>query len=218
MLSEYYSDKTAYNKIGAGRRDAILSLLGQPATVIDVGCGEGHLGETLKQKTGALVHGVDISTAAVKKAEAVLDLARVVDLDKDLPQESDGFLPTYDAIILTEVLEHLFAPEKLLRRVKEISDEKTLLIVTVPNILFWKNRLRIFFGHFEYAESGLMDRGHIHFFSWRSIQDTLRESGWEVVGTAHYCPTRGTRFLARFFPGLFAYQFVLSARNATPKN
>ncbi|MBI4812184.1 methyltransferase domain-containing protein [Candidatus Falkowbacteria bacterium] len=118
----------------------------------------------------------------------------------------------YDTVIISEVLEHLFYPEKLLKKIKQIVVPETDIIITVPNPLFWKNRLKIFLGYFEYEKEGLMDRGHIHFFSWASLREMVKESGYSIVGTYHHFPTRGTRWLGKLLPGLFAYHFIVKIR------
>ncbi len=207
-LSEYYTEKPTYTKVSSGRMRGILTLLGTlpGKTFLDVGCGAGEVGRSIKERASARVFGVDVSQGAVDEARRVLDGAWVCDVaaEKTLPQEA--LMQTYDAVILSEVLEHLLLPEDLLRSLRSLG---VPIIITVPNVLFWKNRLRILMGHFEYTETGLMDRGHIHFFSWQGLQTAISESGYRVDAVAHHVPTRGTALLGSWFPGLFAYQFIV---------
>lgn len=212
-FASYYSQKS-YHKIGAGRKSGILRLLGDYSgkKILDVGCGEGVLGAMLKEEKKVLIHGIDISDEEIEKAKKVLDEAYCVDIETVTAWPEKIREQKYDVIILTEVLEHILFPEKIVRRLKELSDKKTGVIITVPNVLFWKNRLSIFLGRFDYTEQGLMDRGHIHFFSWESLQKMLKDEGYTITETAHHFPTRFARPFARFFPGLFAYQFILKCR------
>lgn len=208
-LAEYYTDKPTYTKVSRGRMNGILALLGdlQDKTILDVGCGAGEVGREIKNKSNAKVYGIDVSSNAVIEAKKVLDAAEVCDIESGsgLPESMRG--TKVDGIVISEVLEHLFKPEDLLKQLGKISDAS--VVVTVPNLLFWRNRLKIFFGSFEYTETGLMDRGHIHFFTWNSIQKTVSDGGYKIEETAHHIPTRGTKTLAKYFPGLFCYQFIV---------
>lgn len=207
QLGEYYEEKAVYKKVSRGRLTGILALAGdlKGKKVLDLGCGAGEVGVELK-KRGAIVHGLDISPAAVEQAAANLDGAAVFDFEtNDWPSLVDG--QNYDLIVVSEVLEHLFAPAEALKKIKQ--KFSCPLIVTVPNVLFWKNRLKIFFGSFEYAETGLMDRGHIHFFTFKSLKRVVNEAGYKIVATSHHTPTRGSKSLAKIWPGLFSYQFIV---------
>ena len=161
-------NKEKYGKINRSRRDGILYFINKKELlVLDIGCNDGTLGEIIKKEKKAIVHGVDISTVAIKKAEKKLDSVHVFDIvgDVDFPVGIND--KKYDVIVMSEVLEHLFNPESVLEKIKKISHRETKVIITVPNILFWKSRINILKGNFEYSEEGLMDIGHIHFFSWK---------------------------------------------------
>jgi methionine biosynthesis protein MetW len=210
MLSEYYDHKGEYVKISGGRMQGLKTLLGNYSgkKILDIGCGEGVLGRTLKEKAGVIVHGIDISTDAVQKARTVLDAAYMVDIENDnLPAQITS--TKYDFVTMSEVLEHLFYPERVLEKLKVFRENNTKIIISVPNVLFWRNRLKIFFGHFEYTAHGLMDRGHIHFFSWKSFVDMIKKEGYHIEANAHHVPTRIMRPFANLFPGLFAFQFIV---------
>ena len=211
MLSDYYTHKPTYEKISDGRLNAIKKLIPRrrPLTILDIGCGSGTLGNLLKSDTEISVFGVDISSRAVEAAQSVLDGAWVVDIESPGPWPREMGDQRYDLVLISEVLEHLFSPEHLLRTVRGFLKDEGTIIITVPNILFWRNRLRILFGHFEYEEVGLMDRGHIHFFSWHSFNELFRQESFFIEAEAHVVPTRILRPLARLLPGLVARQFAV---------
>lgn len=216
MLADYYTEKISYAKVGNARKKRVLELLRplKMSTVLDVGCGPGAFGESIKAATGATVHGIDVSTSAIEEARKRLDLAMVFDVEggeKALP--SSGLLSRYDVILVSEVLEHLFFPEKLLSGLKQFASEETHIILTVPNVLFWKNRLAILFGRFEYTDVGLMDRGHVHFFTWKTFTQMIQAAGYTIIENNNNYATRGTRsWLGPLFPGLFAYQLIVHCK------
>ncbi len=206
-----------YSKIPRARAQAVRNLLPskRPLAVLDVGCGAGSLGEILKKDSSIRVYGTDISPQAVEEARTRLDGAWILDIEKGVPSIEQSAPQQFDAVIFSEVLEHLFSPEKALRSIVPLLSTDGNIVITVPNILFWKNRIRIFLGHFEYEERGLMDRGHIHFFSWKSLRDMVHSEGFVIDSISHIIPTRGTKILGNIFPGLFAHQFAVRLRKKT---
>ncbi len=211
MRVEQYYKPYHYKKINRWRKNAILSLF-PPSTkkVLDIGCSDGQLGQIIKDRFSVEVHGLDISTEALSIAQTRLDKTFLVDINFD--NWTSKLTDKYDLVILSEVLEHLFDPDKVLREIRQILTDKGEVIITVPNLLFWKNRLKIFGGKWEYTDQGLMDRGHIHFFSWDSFKKMIREAGFYLATERHHFPTRGTRLLGKIFPGLFAYQFIVKIK------
>ncbi|HQI25770.1 MAG TPA: methionine biosynthesis protein MetW [Candidatus Paceibacterota bacterium] len=205
--------KTAsYSKINRSRREAIIRLLGDGPIneVLDVGCGPGYLGEIVAREKEAKVFGLEFAPQFCLEARKRLTEVFCFNLEESFDRWPwDIKQKKFNKVLISEVLEHLFEPEELLIKLKGISDQEADFVVTVPNLLFWKNRLRIFAGHFEYTKEGLMDRGHIHFFSWRSFNQMIKTAGFKIVETAHHTPTRGTSLLAKLWPGLFAYQFIV---------
>lgn len=185
---------------------------GRPDQVIlDIGCSIGLLGEAIKKRLACQFYGADLSGPAVNLAKKVLDDAWQFNLENDLAGWPGALRQKeYDAIVISEVLEHLFEPENLLVKLRGLAKPGKSIIITVPNILFWKNRLKIFFGHFDYTKQGIMDQGHIHFFSWSSFNKMIERAGYQISAVDNHLPTRLTKgWLGQTWPGLFAYQFVV---------
>src|SRR5579862_921239 len=82
--------------------------------VLDVGCGAGVFGESLKRTRNMEVWGVELLRSAAEKAVARLD--RVIEgsfgPETGLPEEA------FDCISFNDVLEHMVAPEQALRYAK----------------------------------------------------------------------------------------------------
>ncbi len=215
---DFYNAKSLKYRVSGQRESRILDLLPPGArNVLDVGCGPGLLAETVKKKLPECrITGIDISALAIEKAGKIFDQSFCFDFQ-------DGAWPEklleqrFDVIIASEIIEHLFDPAILLENLKKVLAEDGKLIVTTPNFLFWKNRLHMLFGKFRYAPVGLLDFGHIRFFSVATLRETLEEAGFTVEEENNFYPNlykRGLNFLGRVFPGFFAYQIILRAKVA----
>lgn len=84
----------------------------------------------------------------------------------------------FNAILACDVLEHLNQPEQVLQAMGELVEPMGSLLVSLPNIAYAGVVAALRNGMFDYAEKGLLDRTHMRFFTRRSIEKTLMESGW----------------------------------------
>ena len=55
------------------------------------------------------------------------------------------------------------------------------MLVSVPNVQFWPVVWRLLRGHWTYAPHGVLDVGHLRFFTVRSARELVRGSGLEIV-------------------------------------
>jgi len=212
MKKDYYQNKSANYGIGHTRLKRIISLAGsiQGKSVLDVGCARGYLGRRIKEMGGKYVAGIEISETAAKEAKGVLDGVYAFDIQKDWPAEVKE--QKFDLIILSEVLEHIFDPIFVMRNVYEILLPDGKVIITTPNFMIWTNRVKFLFGNFKYQEQGMFDFGHIRWFTYRYLQDVLKESEFKIIHENHIIfPGKLTKIL-KFWPSLFAFQFVLKAK------
>ena len=209
-------ETTVYNALNT----VILSRVPSTVTrVLDVGCAIGRLGENIKRYTKARVTGITISQQEANLARCVLDEVLVCDLNS-LQEQSLG---TYDCIICSHVLEHLYHPEEVLRRLASRLDSNGYLLVALPNILHWRQRLRFLSGNFRYTESGLLDHGHYRFFDWETARALVAEAGYQILSAEAEGTFPLSRYLwfvgklldrasVKIFPGLFGVQFIIKAR------
>lgn len=100
---------------------SILNLLNKAInrTILDVGCGNGSLAHILMNE-GYNVYGTDASESGINIARQKYEGRFFVqDLSKDeLPVELSGI--TFDTIISTEVIEHLYDPRRYLSFCKNV--------------------------------------------------------------------------------------------------
>jgi SAM-dependent methyltransferase len=200
----------------------VLSAVPQFARkVLDIGCGTGSLGGAIRSRQPAEVIGVTYSESEAQKARQLLDRVVVTELNGFDPHS----LGEFDCVVCSHVLEHLYWPAELLRALRPCLVPGGRLVVALPNVLAWRQRLRFLFGRFRYTDGGLMDWTHFRFFDWRSAQDLVTEGGYRVVGAtadgvfplARFVPGIGelvSRAAVGTFPGLFGWQFIILAEPA----
>lgn len=212
MKKDYYQNKSPNYGIGYTRLNRILYLVGSVAgrSVLDVGCARGYLGGIVKSRGASYVVGTDISENALLEAKQVLDRTYAFDLEEKWP--TDLKAKEFDIIIMAEVLEHVFDPVKVLKEARDLLKENGYLIITTPNFMTWTNRIKFIFGSFRYRDQGMFDFGHIRWFTYSYLKRVLAESGFNIVKEKHIIfPGKLTKLL-KFWPGLFAFQFILKAR------
>lgn len=206
--SEFYSSKKdIYSKnVNVLRRGGthykIIDLVGTGQRILDVGCSAGYLGKELKKK-GNTVYGVEISKYSAEQAKQVLDGVVVGDIEEiDLPY-ADGY---FDFIICADILEHLFNPINVLTKLKKVLKRDGKLIAVIPNIAYWKIRINLLFGGFEYKESGILDEGHVRFYTYNTSRKLFSKAGLDIVKVDS---TIGMNRLIEFLPSALGGIFIL---------
>ncbi len=189
------------------RHTAARTLLSEGQTVLDVGCGDGLFLRLLKEKGIAGV-GIDASDEAVRKCREKGLEASVVDLSSDPLPFGDS---SFDAVTLLDVLEHIYAPEELLREAARVA--KRSIIISVPNFNSLPARLQALFG--GVPENNRPNKGHVYWFNRRVLLGLCRNAGLEpslLVANAPWGrkPLIGPlmQLLARLLPSLLALSFV----------
>jgi SAM-dependent methyltransferase len=203
----------------------LLALVGPaPQRILDVGCGQGELGHVLKQR-GHHVVGVDWSPPRFDLDEFVR-----ADVAQGLPTSISG---DFDVILLADVLEHMAEPLNLLEDAKSRLAPGGTLLVSLPNVAHWSMRAQLAVGRFDYTNKGLLDRGHLRFFTHASAMRLFADAAlvvvsrrttpvpWENVlpralgSSIRDQAERADYWLTRLRPNLFAYQNLFQLRVAT---
>jgi len=201
-------------------------------SILDVGCGDGSLGLWLKQRQHASIHGITFSHEEAQKARTRIDGVEVADLNSSNAFEAFKN-QAYDCIICSHVLEHLYEPWDVVMRLQELLRPNGLLIIAIPNVLFFKQRLQFLLGRFTYNKAGgLMDETHFRFFDWKSAEQLLDKSNLTLVAKSatgmfpqpiirsvlpSFCK-RIDQFFVKLFPGLFGLQFLMTAAKTEVEN
>jgi 2-polyprenyl-3-methyl-5-hydroxy-6-metoxy-1,4-benzoquinol methylase len=157
---------------------ALLALLDPGARrVLDVGCGAGGNAALLEAR-GCEVHGITHSQAEAALAAPHLARSWVFDVEGTWPAELEG--ERFDAIVFSHVLEHLRRPSQVLARFCRLLRPGGSVLIAVPNVLGWRQRLGFLAGRFEYAESGVLDSTHLVFFTFFTADALLLADAHEL--------------------------------------
>lgn len=97
--------------------------------VLEIGCGTGMMVSIPLAALGYDVLGIDLDKASIDFANSVNPYPNAKFKHCDATELND----TYDVIILSEVLEHLREPDKLLKVCHSILSAQGILIITAPN-------------------------------------------------------------------------------------
>ena len=191
-----------------------------PRRVLDLGCSSGLLASRVRD-LGHHVTAADV--VEIPEVRHRVDRFVRADLDEGLPDELVALGP-FDVILTADVLEHLREPRRLLEQLGPVLADGSVLIASVPNFGHWYARIRTALGLFDYDQRGVLDRGHVRFFTRRSFRRLLRDTGFsitrlettglpvEVLTAGRGRAVRALRGLDRLAvavrPTLFGYQFV----------
>lgn len=146
-----------------------------PGRVLDVGCSDGYLSGQLRDR-GHEVTGIDVQAHDGVKAR--VDRFLTADLDRGLPDALDG---PYDIVVLADVLEHTRNPGAVLEELRAHIGPSARVLISVPNFGHWYPRVRVAAGRFDYDRRGILDRDHVRFFTKRSFERLIADTGYRVV-------------------------------------
>ena len=191
-----------------------------PANLLDLGCSGGLLSERVRA-FGHTITGVDV--LEIEGIRDRVDCFIQANLDEGLPDAVAEHGP-YDVVLCADILEHVRQPEQLLRAIRGLLAPGGVLIASVPNFGHWYARVRTALGMFDYDQRGVLDNGHVRFFTRRGLLRRLRNAGFSVVrqeatglpldvlaggsGPLRRLLRIVDRLLVTLWPTLFGYQFV----------
>lgn len=198
-LRDFYEDPAVPASSGPDRayRQAemlahVLAGVTRPATILDVGCGDGFAtGVAAQRNPGHRFVGLDWSAASL--AVARQRHIAVVRAGLDAPR-----LPvrpgSVDVVVMSEVIEHLVDTDSAIEAAHRVLKPGGSLLLSTPNLAAWYNRgllaagiqpvfsevsLRSVFGR-----PGSQVAGHLHMFTRRALVGFLTAYGFSCVKVA----------------------------------
>lgn len=214
-ISAWYKERVVHNE---GFPELIDLMRESDRKILDVGCGAGGNARLMK-KCGKSVYGITLSEAEAKVVAPIVDqvvVGNIETMQLDYPAEF------FDGIVLSHVLEHLLDPLSVLIRLKKILRPGGRVYVALPNICFYKERIKITLGRFRYADDGIIDRLHLRFFTFETTQELVQNGGYKImsakaIGGVPLWPLRRLvgnhtcfdRLGCALFPNLFGFHIIV---------
>lgn len=197
------------------RSELLRYIQSRQNRVLEVGCAEGLLGESLKQQgLAAEVTGIELFPDAARVAETRLDRVICGDIES-MDRDGMGLEPgSFDCIICGDVLEHLRDPWAVLSWLASRLKPGGKLIASIPNVRYWSVVFPLLFrGEWRYQSQGILDRTHLRFFTKTTAMQLLEQSGLTVTQSEpmlYRKIDRAGMFLSfGLLAGLFAFQWVV---------
>jgi SAM-dependent methyltransferase len=141
--------------------------------LLDIGCGTGEMIKYMKE-IGYDTYGIEPSTIACEKAKAK-DL-NIFNCDLfNFPLNNQKF----DIINMTNVLEHITEPIKVIEKCKNMLNKNGILRIKVPND-FNEFQLEIV-NKLNKDEYWIAVPDHVNYFNFESLTNVLNYEGFEVI-------------------------------------
>ncbi|MBI5535070.1 MAG: glycosyltransferase [Deltaproteobacteria bacterium] len=159
-------------------RPEVAALVPPDAScIVDVGCGAGALGRSIKaQRPNAQVRGIEPVASQAQRARKALDDVFVGGLEAGLPQ---GW-PRPDCVVFADVLEHVVDPWSALKTWREALKPGGTVVISLPNAAHREVMGELISGRLRYKDAGVLDRTHLRFFTRDTAVELVEQAGFRL--------------------------------------
>lgn len=138
-----------------------------PESVLEIGCGEGHMLETIRRRKTAPLYAIDVDLPVLEEASTRSPETQLAFADGHyLPYADKSFSLT----VACEVLEHVANPDQVLTEIRRVT--RDYCIVSVPREPIWRV-LNVARG--KYIQALGNTPGHINHWSTGSFVGLLKK-------------------------------------------
>ena len=174
--------------------------------VLDLGCGDGSLLETLTNKHQVRGYGLEIDPASISQC---IDRGVNV-IEQDLNEGLENFADaSFDTVVMMQTLQALRYPHLVLDEMLRIGKQ---CIVTFPNFGHWRTRADLVFSGRMPVTKRLSyqwyDTPNIHFFTYKDFEALCVERNINIVNRNFVGGRASDLGLDSIWPNLFAHTAV----------
>lgn len=173
---------------GRGLAEAFVKLvtsLPHVKTICDLGCGNGYMANRLAG-LGYDVTGIDASETGLAIARQTSSNAQFIEALIDANLGVNTGLNSFDVVISSDVIEHLYRPADLLEASISVLKPTGQLLIGTPYHGYLKNLALSIGGKMDSHFCALDDGGHIKFFSVKTLSLLLQNYGFENLRFSYY--------------------------------
>ena len=146
--------------------------------ILEIGCGCAEFSSQIKKRQPCEIWGVELDQESAKKAKEIVDKVLCGDIILHIDTLPEAY---FDCIVMNDVIEHLTDPEFVLIKLSSKLNSSGILVLSVPNVRFWKNWINfVFRKDWEYTNDGILDRTHYRFFTKKSLKRMLQQLNFEI--------------------------------------
>ncbi|MBF0313274.1 MAG: glycosyltransferase [Oligoflexia bacterium] len=179
---DYWIEKNSYYY--ADIKSFLRFIIPKNSAVLEIGCGTGDILSAVEPMSGRGV-GIDISQEMVQRAQEKYPRLSF----QQLRAENIDMLETHEAfdfIIISDTLGHLEDIQKVLQKIKVISNKETRIIFTFHNFL-WQPLLKV--AEWFHAK---MPQERLNWLNHSDLLSLLHIEGYDVIksGQRFLCPKK----------------------------
>jgi 2-polyprenyl-3-methyl-5-hydroxy-6-metoxy-1,4-benzoquinol methylase len=205
---EAYSSKNGAYFAGA-RHDYVAELPRNiSGKILEVGCANGMTGAlALSEGKCGCYCGVEICEVPAENARNKINEVLLGNIETlELPWHAESF----DALILSEVLEHLVDPWTTLLKLRPLLKSGGLVFASSPNISHYRIISMLLRGKWTLTDFGAMDRTHLRWFTPGTYRDLFESCGYQVDSVREHRSLGKKARIANWFTlGRFKYLFMV---------
>ena len=181
----------------------IINRLSVDSEILDIGLFPGTIIRQLKILLNSKIHCYGIGQKVDEKFEKFMQpyIEKCVNIDFDpfySKQNNQIQTPfaegTFDAVIATEILEHLISPLELISEGARMLKTGGLFIITTPNVSHIGAVLKLLIGRSNYERLDRSPmylqndpwRGHIRFYDKNELKTLFKRSGLNLIYHSYY--------------------------------
>lgn len=159
-------------------------------SILEIGCDCGVNLLALKNKYHkAHLYGVEINRSAAQIASHIAQVQIANIEDRALQFENVKL----DYIIFGDVLEHLRDPKATILYCRSLLKDDGKILASIPNVMHYSVMRSLMNGDFTYTDTGLLDKTHIHFFTYNEIVRLFSENGYTIENISFVTDTSITQ-------------------------